>query len=674
VKVLYINLLFEKTSFLYDETFKLKNMKQARTNLQKANNMRAFSNPMKELFTWSLLLVIVVSGCKKEHNSSSTPEVKGNMIISYDRNAINSRVTLRDSVMTVQPIDDQSLLKSVGTPPKVDLTKNYTFKLVAEVDPLVYNGNTLQATHVKIVDHYAFVTYNTRGDMYLGGLEVFDVKDIKNPTIIWQAIFQNTDISAVDYFNNKIYLAGATDLSFDTTGRLKSPAILEVLSLDANRIITKVDTIIDLSSFAGTAVTATENGIYAASGSNGYLKIFDHSYKLLQSSTLDNARAVDKNSNNIYVLQGQPGRVNVYKKSDNSFISTYNTGGANQLEAKSGVAASDKYIFAALNEGGVQMLNLNGTLKQSVPKPVTPAGQLDDNYVSNTVSLHGDLVLIANGEAGLYIGGLIASRNDSLVMLGKIQFTNTPSANFVDAKDSVIFVATGLGGLKILSISINEGVPPNVIPTKPCATLYSRILEMFPDTKNNMKTYDKLLFTNDTISKKLVLIKASEVYVTFAGEGAGWKNTLGYYTYNEATPPSSPADITKHVVFPNISGKGEGGGLEAGDMVQLGTGKFPAGTVISFYLVSQGFDYGVTVPGRYTLYSDPFLNINNYQQSLLFMEKNCGDIVMTFEDIRQDDTLWYKDNDFNDIIFTISDSKDPDKVSDSFDLTKVPKF
>ena len=657
-------------------------MKQAcsKSNIYFYKNkyMQNSSNPniqmMKNLFLGMLLLGIVASGCKKnENNNSSTLVKKGNMEINSDLNTLNSRVNLKNELMAVQPIDGEWALKSVGIPPKVDLTKNYAFKLVAEVDPLVYNGNTLQATHVKIVDHYAFVTYNTRGDMYLGGLEVFDVRDIKNPVIIWQAIFKTTDISAVDYFNNKIYLVGATDLSVDSTN-LAAPAILEVLSLDAQHKISKIDTIIGLSSYAGTSVIATENGIYATSGSTGDLKIFDHSYKLLQTKPLDDARAIDKNANNIYVLQGNPGRVNVYNQSDNAYVTTYDVGGALQLEAKSGVAASDKYIFTALNEGGVQMLNLDGSLKQAIPKPVTPAGQLDDNYVSNTVSLHGDLVLIANGEAGLYIGGIIESRNDSLAMLGKIQFTNNPSANFVDAKDSVIFVATGLGGLKILSISMDEGVPPNVIPTKPCATLYSHIMSLFPEMHNNLQTYDKIFFSNDTISKRLVLTKASEVYVTFIGEGAGWKNTLGYYTYNESSPPTTSTDVTQHILIPNISGTGSGGGLDAGDMVQVGTGKFPAGTVISFYLVSIGFDSGITGSGRYTLFSDPWLNKNNYQQHLLFVEKNCGDIVMTFEDIRQDDYLPYQDNDFNDIIFTISDSRDPGKMPDSFDLTKLPKY
>ena len=73
-------------------------------------------------------------------------------------------------------------------------------------------------------------------------------------------------------------------------------------------------------------------------------------------------------------------------------------------ESKSEIAVSDEYIFAALNEGGLSILNLDGSLKQSLPKPATPSGALDENHVTNSVSLNGDLVVIGNGESGIYVG------------------------------------------------------------------------------------------------------------------------------------------------------------------------------------------------------------------------------------------------------------------------------
>lgn len=617
----------------------------------------------------TLSFIILFAGCKKD-NSDKSPVYtqRGNLLINNNQSSLNSRVKSTNTTMHIQGIEGSNL-KAGQEVPKIDLNKNFVFKLVAEVAAPVYNGKTIQATHVKIIDHYAFVTYNTRGNDYLGGIEIFDVSDIRHPKIIWQAIEDNVDISSVDYRNNKLYVVGATNTDA-IPSTLKSRAMLEVISLSSNMDFVKTDTILDLSSYTGTDVKVTDNAIYATSGAPGFLKIYDLKYKLIDSIAQKDARSIDANTNHIYVFNGQPGKVDVYDKTTFHPVATYNTGGAEQSEAKSKMSVSDKYILTALNEGGVKVLNLDGTTKQVIPKPVTPETGLPENFVSNAVSLNNDLVLIANGEAGLYVGGIISSKNDSISILGTIKFEDHASSNFVESKDSIIFVATGLGGLKILTVGIDEGLPPVIIETKVCATLYDSIILKLPENKNN-KDANPILFAPAT-TKLLKLKKESEVFITFVSEGAGWRNTLGYYTYNENNEPASVSDLNKNVIFPNVSQVDEGGSLKRGDMVQLGNGKFPAGTVIGFYLVAQGWQNGLTVDGRYTHYTDSHLNNNGNQQHMLFMEHKCKDIVLTFEDIDQSEKLTYSDNDFNDVIFTISDSKDPSVATVSFDTTGIP--
>jgi hypothetical protein len=621
----------------------------------------------------AITLSVLSVGCQKDDSSNSTSSVtqNGNMIINNNQSELNERVELKNEVLTVQPLYDYSTQSSKEVP-EVDPTKNYVFRLKAEVAAPVYNGDTLQATHVKIYDKYAFVTYNTKGDKYLGGIDIFDVSDISNPTIVRQFIFNDEDISSVDYYNNKLYIVGALDVDADTLyNYIERPAVLEILSLNSG-YDASIDTLLNLSSYVGTDVCVTSDYIYALSGTDGYLKIFDHSLNNVFSKSITDARSVKVNSSNIFVLQGDPAQIIKICRSSNTETanwSVYND--ALQSGAKSGLAVNDSYVFGALNLGGLKMYTTDGTLKQSLAKPTTPEGELDANFVTNNVSLNEDLVLIANGEAGLYLGGLVESMNDSLFVLGKIQFDG--SVNFVESKDSVIFVATGKGGLKILSVSIDNGLPSTIIETKPCSTLVSRIIDLFPERVNNYKTYKNTLF-GDTYQKQIVLTKESEVYVTFLYENAGWKNSFGYYTYNESSPPTCVSQLTKHVLFPNVSMTGEGGALNSGDMVQVGTGTFPAGTVIGFYLVCQGWCCGGMVDGIYTHYTDYQFNLGGYQQHTLFKEKNCGDIAMVFEDISMARPLSYTDNDFNDIMFVISDSSNPDKVTSSFDLTNVPEF
>jgi len=608
----------------------------------------------------TILFSVLIISCERDKPSGPEDETDNkkvkNIIIRNDQFILNSRITYKDQIMRVYDVEAGNL-KSTLSELEVDPTRNYVFKLKAEVESPLYNDHVLQATHVTIIKDYAFVTYNTRGDVYRGGVEVFDVSDIKNPLLISQAIFPDADVSSVDYYDGKLYIVGAT--GSDTLG-FETPAFLEVLELDADMKIAGVDTIIHLSSWAGTDVLVDEGNIYTTSGSSGELKIFSDDYAPLETKGMDHARAVTSNSKSVYAFQAEPGRLNQINKTNYNIESTFETGGANTPESKSEIAANENYLFAALNEGGMKMLNLDGTLKQWIEKPVTPEGALDENHVTNSVSLNGDLLLMANGESGLYIGGIIEEMNDTIILLGTVKFGESQSSNFVASRDSVIFVATGLGGLKILSISIDEGVPDDIIPTKPCPTLYSRISELFPEGNNNIDMHPEL-FSGET-PLNIYTTEETDVYVTFVFEGAGYRNTFGYYTYPKDNPPATIGDLEMNILFPNVSMVNEGGGLDEGDMLKLPGSPYPANTVIGFYLVAKGWKNGLTMDGIYTHFTNLEFNINNEQQHTLFMEQNCKDIVMTFED----KTLATADKDYNDIIFTISDN-----ASDTLAVTRL---
>jgi hypothetical protein len=193
-----------------------------------------------------------------------------------------------------------------------------------------------------------------------------------------------------------------------------------------------------------------------------------------------------------------------------------------------------------------------------------------------------------------------------------------------------------------------EEVPEAIIPSKPCSTLYKGIMDMFGEHKRNDEKYQSLF--SASAERRIVLTKESEVYVSFISEGAGWENTFGYYIYNQNDPPGSSKDIDKIVVFPHVSDQV----LTQGDMLKLGEGKFPAGTVIGFFLIMRGWESGVVNYTKGTHYTDLNLNKNSYQQHILFKEGDCGDIVLAFEDR----TLDFADCDFdyNDVILTVADN------------------
>ena len=154
----------------------------------------------------------------------------------------------------------------------------------------------------------------------------------------------------------------------------------------------------------------------------------------------------------------------------------------------------------------------------------------------------------------------------------------------------------------------------------------------------------------------IILNEQADVYVTFVKEGAGYKNVLGFYTYNldtKATKPN-PEDIT--IIFPNVSEAGYGGNLRAGNKVKIGT--FGPNIGIGWVLLANGWNGSQVTSGLWQLHSNPDFNPEanadlRYHNVLLSDPENER-VILGFEDIRRDYNSC--DNDFNDAIFYISAS------------------
>ena len=203
--------------------------------------------------------------------------------------------------------------------------------------------------------------------------------------------------------------------------------------------------------------------------------------------------------------------------------------------------------------------------------------------------------------------------------------------------------------------------PKDIVETGPRTEIYQEIMAQFPEHQNIRQSQGALF--EASAQKHVVLSNESNVYVTFISEGASYPNTFGWYSYNAGNKPTQPSGIELHVLFPHVSDRV----LKQGDRLQLGDGKFPAGTVIGFFMIINGWDHGSIKYDRETFYSDEELNPDNQQQHVLFKQKDLGDIVLTFEDVL---TSQESDQDFNDIIFTVTDNTENRAVS-NFNLSNV---
>ncbi|MEM8599808.1 MAG: LruC domain-containing protein [Bacteroidota bacterium] len=166
-------------------------------------------------------------------------------------------------------------------------------------------------------------------------------------------------------------------------------------------------------------------------------------------------------------------------------------------------------------------------------------------------------------------------------------------------------------------------------------------------------------YINDSVTLDIKLDELADVWITFVHEGAGYKNALGYYSYDLASPPASPADIAQHtIILPNVSFAGSGGNLLAGDKVHLG--RFPANTGIGFFLVPNGWrnsNLGVVErSGQEILYSNPNFNPEASaalrQHTVLLEVPGRDEVILGFEDIERDNPGC--DQDFNDAVFYVT--------------------
>lgn len=155
----------------------------------------------------------------------------------------------------------------------------------------------------------------------------------------------------------------------------------------------------------------------------------------------------------------------------------------------------------------------------------------------------------------------------------------------------------------------------------------------------------------------IFLSSTSEVFVTFVGEGAGFRNVLGFYTYDASNPVSTaPSDEDITIIFPNTSRLGSGGGLLPGDKVSIGT--FPAGTAIGWVLISNGWTGSSVGYGYWQLYSNPDFNPESDESkrhhNVLIKDDDNELIVLGFEDIQRE--VSWCDHDFNDALFYVTAS------------------
>lgn len=202
------------------------------------------------------------------------------------------------------------------------------------------------------------------------------------------------------------------------------------------------------------------------------------------------------------------------------------------------------------------------------------------------------------------------------------------------------------------------------------AGLVNRILARLPESGGGSKPALQLLA--DDFGANISLVKDATITVAFVAEGAGYKNSLGFFEVPHNDLPTVTSVVDK-IIFPNFSGLTVNGGghLNEGDAINIGN--FTAGTVIGFTVVADGWDSTAKAvkTNQSTkrifrtikrLNPEPNNATNLNAHTVLLSSPGDGLLILGIEDLNRTNPLpggnldgqtFVSDEDFNDAIIAI---------------------
>ena len=245
---------------------------------------------------------------------------------------------------------------------------------------------------------------------------------------------------------------------------------------------------------------------------------------------------------------------------------------------------------------------------------------------------------------------------------------------------------------------VNLDSDNNDISTPVSAAMTNEINSTFPEFKNLGETRP-YWFNRNT---DLHFVKDCTVDIVFLAEGAGYRNSFGYYVYDSTDGLESNRQIDEHIImFPNASKTGGGGSMNAGDTVRLASeytktnisGKdyvnatsftFKKGQSLGFFIVANGWNGSGVNERKDRYYSTSELNPEYFEQdedkSLAYhainvqSESDPNIVYMGWEDLKRYGKGWV-DHDFNDLVLCVKLS-DPSAIIKSSvnSKTNIPRF
>lgn len=409
-------------------------------------------NPFSKTSSALLALIcpaLFILACGND-NGVPVPE---SVIVNNNEDDLQTRVIPTET--NVETLSTETQLAGLGA-------TLYNLLLVAEVNPpSLSGGNFGQANHIVLNGNSAAIAYNVAGETQAGAIDIFEI-DGRNTKFRSNIRFAKKDVNGVFWGKTAIYAVGADSEN-------GGGAFLTRIPTENSKMANAV-TSVRLEGYAGTSVFSSGKVVYTASGDNGEVASYDPTtLNKLSGVSIFDARAVgySRASDQVFAFSGQAGTLHTFSK-EAALISSKVVGGATTAESKSTIQVGDSMSLVSQGAEGFSIVCNANAAVMGTKGPVVLAGKDAAKTVTNGASMYKNLVFTANGEAGVYVYLAVAANPllDSsvcqpitLTQVGYLSLGENFSANAVKFANNNLVVATGTGGLKVISFTALSVLP-----------------------------------------------------------------------------------------------------------------------------------------------------------------------------------------------------------------------
>jgi len=325
---------------------------------------------------------------------------------------------------------------------------DYPLTLVAQISAPIFTGaENLGATHIAMQDDFAYISYNTVEDGYAGGIDIVNIADPNRPSLTGRLYFSNADVNALAYDNGYVFVVGGFDSEKSTRSDFNS--FVGKIKVDNGRFNLSGGVPFGFQEgFNATDVKIDGDQVYVTSGGDGLITAYSkNDLTTLYDAPFKDLRSIALGSNEISILDASEG----VKKLDTDFnvLQTLAISSDFGDFAKRTIAIQNDMLVVSEGANGAGVYNMNsGAFIKQLPILIKPDEVAAKDIVTNAVSINEDLVLMANGGAGL---SLSEDQGNNPDLVGVIELRG--SINFVESKGDYIFAASGKSGFQIIKLN-----------------------------------------------------------------------------------------------------------------------------------------------------------------------------------------------------------------------------